>query len=145
MSQGRLLPAASTGMEPAPLLEPVQYINNDQFDIIMKYDVHDKKKNLKIKFTSYLSHKFSLLFLEHTVESFTSQSGHVRSTFHSSHEGSDGVQRSHGTYTQLHTKRTLQLEKNLQSDNSDFRWKNSRFQISRSEAFSLICIIFQGL
>lgn len=44
MSQGRLLPAASRGMEPAPLLEPVQYINNDQFEIIMKYDVHDKKK-----------------------------------------------------------------------------------------------------
>lgn len=61
------------------------------------------------KTTVYLGHQFSLLLLEHAIESFTSQSGHVGPTFHPRHEGADGLQRSHGAYTQLHRIRQCQL------------------------------------
>lgn len=71
-------------------------------------------------FQIYLSHKFSLLFLKHAVESFTSQSSHVGSTFHSSHEGSNSLQRSHGANTQL-------CKKNKKAWRFQLRcyWKNS--------------------
>lgn len=67
----------------------------------------DDKINILKSDNVYLSHEFSLLLLKHAVESFTSQPGHVGPAFHPGHEGSDGLQRSHGAYTQLHKSKTV--------------------------------------
>lgn len=63
-------------------------------------ELHTVGEN-KTSLTDYLSHQLCLLLLEHAVESFTSQSGHVGTTFHPGHQGADGFQRGHGSYTQL--------------------------------------------